>query len=69
MTKRELINILKDSIKDGWITFKDPSDRKGALECLKDGDLDFFFTTYEDAIATGQDAFDSLRDETEGLED
>lgn len=69
MTKRELITILKSAIKDEWIIFKDPSDKKGALECLKEGDLDYFFTTYEDAIATGHDTFDSLRDEAEGLED
>lgn len=69
MTKRELITILKSAIKDEWITFKDPSDKKQALIDLKDGDLDFFFTTYEDAIATGYDTFDSLRDEAEGLED
>jgi hypothetical protein len=69
MTKRELISILKSAIKDGWMTFKDPSDAKDALACLKEGDLDCFFRNYEDAIATGLNIFDDIRDEAEGLED
>ena len=43
MTKKEIIKLLKEVIKNENLTFKDPTDKKYALDMLKDGDLDLFF--------------------------
>lgn len=43
MTKKEIIQLLKNVINNGTLTFKDPADKKYALDMLNDGDLEYFF--------------------------
>jgi len=68
MTKSDIIAILKSSIKDEWVVFKDSSDKKYFLDLLKERDLETFFdsisvTTYTENINIIED----MQEEFEGL--
>jgi len=61
MTKKEIIQLLKEVITDEALAFKDPADKKYALDLLKDGDLDLFFQQME-VCEIERDVWNSLED-------
>ena len=70
MNKTTLKTIIKESVKTGWLHFKDESDKKYILDLLKDSDLDDVLTALENCEFEYQDDYDTvhdLRDELDSL--
>lgn len=68
MNKKLLNQIFLDSVKNGWITFKEEGDKESIIMSLKEGDLEEAFSIGENStIENGYDEFYGLRDEWENL--
>lgn len=68
MTKKEYLEILKGSIKEGFIQFKDKGDAEGALDYIKDGLIDEMFQTYDDSVQDySRDNWEDMKDNWEAF--
>lgn len=68
MTKAEIRAILKDSIRDDWIKFKDKSDKEYFLKLIKYDDLEEIFSSLEvSTIIKGKEVIEDMREEYEAL--
>ena len=68
MTKKEIRKILRDSIKNNWIKFKNYQDREYILLILKTDDLEDVFSQLEVCeIESGWDFILDMIDEFDNL--
>jgi len=68
MTKTEIKNILKSSVKTGWLHFKDESDKKYILDLLKDSELEEVFDALESCEFEYKEDYDIVQDLREEFE-
>ena len=70
MTKREIRQIVIGLIKDEWVEFKNPTDKKSALDLARDKDMELgevlsFLEAYE--ISEGEKYLEDMRSEYEAM--